>query len=150
MAFESRYAAVYVDGSHTVPGFKITDVESVPTSRMCNAPIETGYMYNDNKVIDPMTLVVKGIVNAEDYSRAFSTIKKMYLNRDFEFYKVYSRAGYFDNLCLLEMPHKEDSEKYDAIEITLKFLQVMMVDAMGKPESESNSDTKTIGLVVGG
>lgn len=156
-----RYVAIYraaqgdefgADYGANVPldGFKIVDLDFSPTAKMCGAPIETGYMFNDNKVIEPPILNVKGIIKSNDYKSVYEQIKKMYLNRRFEFYRVFSKMGYMDNLCLLEMPHKEDAEKYDAVEMTLKFQQVMMDEQSGKPGSDSDSDTKAIGLVVGG
>lgn len=130
-------------------GFKITRIEPSPTARMAGAPVETGFQTNDTKIIDPMTISVTGLVKSSGYKHIYKELKEMFNNRRFEFYSVISKVDYYTNLCLLEIPHKEDAERYDVIEMTLKFQKVMMDKEQKTAADASNSDTASVGLVAG-
>lgn len=158
--YSRTYAAVYRDakegefgfeyGAKTpMSGFKVMHIDAQPIAKMTGAPVETGFMFNDNKVIEPIIVAVTGNVKAADFKKVYGEVKKMFLNRKFEFYCVSSKTEFFKNLCLIEMPHKEEPDKYDVIEMTLKFQQVQMDDEQSQPDDESNQDTQSVGLVAG-
>ena len=148
-------AFVYSDNEFGVPvlGFKVDSVQAVKKARVIAAPVETGEMTFDNKVIDPYDLVVKGtIVIDGDHKQAISDIDRMINNRDFSFYSVYDGAQGYKDLCLTKYPSLRDAAKYDWISCELVFSHVMLVqkDSMlSKSSNPENGNFRDIGYSGG-
>ena len=148
-------AYVYTDNSfgNPVAGFKIDSVQKIMKARTLAAPVETGEMSFDNKVVDPYDLVVKGtIVMGEDHKLVIAALEGMIYNRDFEFYSVHDGAQGYKDLCLIKFPHLRDVEKFDWISCELTFSHVMLVqkDSLStKSSNPENGDFRDIGYSGG-
>lgn len=148
---------VYADNnfSDKIMGFHVESVKKVPKARVIGAPIETGQVSFDNKVIDPYDLIVKGtIVKGEQYSSKWTVekLENMLENKDFEFYSVKDGENGYSYLTLVQFPHERNVEKYDWIQCELVFSHVMLVqtDGLGKKSSNSeNSDFRNLGYSGG-
>lgn len=145
-------AGVYTDNSFggEVLGLKSIRVQIFPSSRIIGAPVETGQISFDNKVIDPTKVVVRGIVTMDDEqsSSAIASIKTMMANRDFEFYSVRNGQDCANNLILESAQSIRDSDKYDSIEYELVFKQAMLNERDNGASGE-NSDTQNNGYSEG-
>ena len=149
-------SCVYVDNKFGKPllGFAVDSVRCIQKARVIGAPIETGQVSFDNKVIDPYDLVVRGtIVMAEEESdNAIEELDKMIANRDYEFYSVSDGASGYDNLTLVKFPNLREAEKFDWYQIELVFTHVMLVQKdslLSKSANSENSDFRNIGYSGG-
>lgn len=147
---------VYVDNKFKKPllGFSVDSVRCMQKARVIGAPIETGQVSFDQKVIDPYDLVVKGtIVMAEEKSHeALEELDKMIANRDYEFYSVSDGASGYDNLTLVKFPNLREAEKFDWYQIELVFTHMMLVQKdslLSKSANTENSDFRNIGYSGG-
>lgn len=147
---------VYVDNKFKKPllGFSVDSVRCMQKARVIGAPIETGQVSFDQKVIDPYDLVVKGtIVMAEEASdNAIEELDKMIANRDYEFYSVTDGASGYDNLTLVRFPNLREAEKFDWYQIELVFTHMMLVQKdslLSKSANAENSDFRNIGYSGG-
>lgn len=141
------------DFENPIPGFKIDSVQKVAKARLPAAPVETGEMSFDNKVIDPYDLIVKGTIVIEgDYGLTLAAIDGMIYNRDFDFYSVHDGARGYKDLCLVKFPHIRDAERFDWITCELVFSHVMLVQKdslMSKSSNAENSNIRDIGYSGG-
>ena len=149
-------SCVYVDNKFKKPllGFSVDSVQCIRKTRVIGAPIETGQVSFDQKVIDPYDLIVKGtIVMAEESSgNAMEELEKMIANRDYEFYSVSDGAKGYSDLTLVKFPNLREAEKFDWYQIELVFTHVMLVQKdslLSKSANSENSDFRNIGYSGG-
>lgn len=147
---------VYVDNKFDKPllGFSVESVRCMKKARVIGAPIETGQVSFDQKVIDPYDLVVRGtIVMAEEKSHeAIEELDKMIENRDYEFYSVSDGVSGYSDLTLVKFPNLREAEKFDWYQIELVFTQMMLVQKdslLSKSSNAENSDFRNIGYSGG-
>lgn len=147
---------VYVDNKFKKPllGFSVDSVQCMRKARVIGAPIETGQVSFDQKVIDPYDLVVKGtIVMAEEKSHeALEELNKMIANRDYEFYSVSDGASGYSDLTLVRFPNLREAEKFDWYQIELAFTHMMLVQKdslLSKSANAENSGFRNIGYSGG-
>lgn len=152
----AKYAHVYFDNSFgsELTGFSVDSVQCVRKARMIGAPVESGQISFDNKVIDPYDVVVKGTITMDslDAASAINELQRMIDNRDFQFYSVDDGMNGYDNLSLVKFPNLREAEKYDWIQVELGFTHVMLVqeDSLVSESSNSeNSNFRNIGYSGG-
>ena len=135
-------AAIY-DGGKEVP-VSIFEVSVHPTSRVIGAPIETGEVAIDNKVIDPKKIVVTcTVVNDRDAGRKLSAIDAMFANREYKFYSICDGAKTHRRMVLQNQPYKRTAEKVDFYNFELTFIEAMIVQGTSKESAnKENSDTR--------
>lgn len=132
-------------------GFSINDVEVHRTSNAIKSPVERGHYVFDNKVLMPIEVTVNVLVKEDEWDYVWSELERMYNNRSYEFYTVYTKGEIIGNLMLLELPRKEQPDKWDAVELTLKFVQVMIAKeerkyaSITKPSKASDTSTQNTG-----
>ena len=156
-------AAIYTDNncSDKVNGFSVASVEMVDSARVIGAPVETGAISFDNKVIDPFTVIVTGHVlcgdpdpkKRQDGLQAERKIDEMFLNRDFKFYSVSDLDDEYTDLILRRVRSKQDSQHPDWREYELQYVQAMMVQksystSNPKPQNAENTSTRQIGTAA--
>lgn len=142
-----------ISESNAVTGFSINSVKQVLKARVISAPVETGAKSFDNKVLDPYELIVSGEVVIDDddkYRKTIDTLKQMYANRSFSFYSVSDGVNFYENLIMTECPIEREVQKYDLLQIELKFVNAMLVQAKSaKSANGENSNTRNYGYVTG-
>ena len=142
-------AGILMDGDTILQGFKVIDVRSDLPTRVNKTPIETGVINIDNKVIDPIKVVVVGLVNQEDWGDVNDYLDRKLVDRSFTFMSVQTKFDIFDNLILSNINSRETPDKYDVGEVTLTFTEILLDDAKGTPSNSENSDTQNNGFVNG-
>lgn len=144
----SEFHIVGVQGLEE-PDFSIDSivVERIADSIM--SPIETGSYVFDNKVIRPLQVTVEASVPEDSWDSVWTKLLKMYEDRTYNFYEVYSKGEIIGDLMLLKLPRRETPDKYDRIDMTLQFVQVMYAKEGSKkiktPRNKSNASTKPSG-----
>lgn len=151
--------AIFMDNEFGtyVLGFNIFSVERRRISRVIGAPIETGQMSFDNKVIDPFKVIVIGKIVGydQDAVTAKTWIEEMYQNREFEFYSVSDGENTYSDLILESVIEKKHVEAVDFLEVELTYTQAMLIQSTelnGKNPSTSNdenSDFRSTGYQKG-
>lgn len=123
--------------------FRVDSVKKVPKARVIGAPVETGQITFDNKVIDPYDLIVRGtlVLDANgSYKSAKQRIDKMFEERDFKFFSVRDGVDAYKPLVLVSAPQERGIPQVDWLQYELVFTHVMKVQEDGKTTSSSNSE----------
>ena len=138
----------------SIQGFAYTDisVNNITVDRKSDAimsPVEEGSYIFDNKVIRPLTVTVDITVKEDRWESVYSRLLKMYENRRYEFYEVVTKGEVIGNLMMTGLPRKEVSDKFDAIDAELHFVQVVYVNErykiISKPFAKSDTSTRCTG-----
>lgn len=108
-------------------------------------PIETGQIITDYSILQPIEIELPVIVMAEFYRDTYQEIRNLFQNR--ELLTVQTRTGNYTNMIIAEMPHEEKPELYDALPITIKFKQVLIVVASSNfsPADPTQVNTQALG-----
>ena len=135
-------------------GFSVNNVEVSRTANAIKSPVERGHYVFDNKVLMPLEVTVDILVKEDEWDSVWSELERMYNNRSYEFYTVYTKGEIIGNLMLLELPRKETPDKWDAVELTLKFVQVIIARegrtyaSISNPAKKSDTSTQSTGQKV--
>ena len=136
------------------PGLSVHSVEVDRTANAIKSPVERGHYVFDNKVIMPLEVTVNIIVKENEWDSVWSELERMYNNRSYEFYTVCTRGEVIGNLMLVGLPRKETPDKWDAVELTLKFVQVVIASegrtyaSISNPAKKSDTSTQSTGQKV--
>lgn len=139
----NEQSGIYSDNnwSSVVEGFNVMSVSGTRNARVIGAPVETGQVAFDNKVIDPLRVTVRGIIETDSFNTqmALMTLEEMIENRKFSFYSVCDGENFYNNLILQEFPAIRDVKQVDFLQITLTFVEAMLVQSQAEATS-SNSE----------
>lgn len=159
-------SAIYSDNScgSEITGFSVDEIECTHESRIIGAPVETGTISFDNKVLDPYRLVVTGHI--EDFgdsgsirganinnsaNDAWATILAMYQTRTFKFFSVSDSNVEYTDLILESVREKKTPNKFDWREYQLVYRQAMFVQkgyssSNQSPMNAENTNTRRTGI----
>lgn len=136
-------AAVYSDNyfRDEVEGLSALRIQIIPSSRIIGAPVESGEVSFDNKVIDPSKVVVRGnvVIGSEWSDYAVQTIKRMMENRDYQFYSVCDGKQFMDNLILESAPSTREADEFDYLKYELTFKQARIVQKTNEGSGEHSN-----------
>ena len=145
-------AAVFSDNEFgsAILGLNSLRIQIAPSSRIIGAPVESGEVSFDNKVIDPVKVVVRGnvVIDSEYAESAIQTINLMMANRDFRFYSVCDGKQYVNNLILESAPSTREVDEYDYLKYELTFKQARVVQKTNEGAGE-NADFQKNGFSSG-
>lgn len=140
--------------SNLLSGLKSLTIQANKRARVIAAPVETGHMSFDNKIIDPLQVVVKGIIVIDPESfettNTIDTLNEMLESRKFKFYSAYDGTEYYPHLILQEFPRIRDVNQIDFLQVTLTFVQAMLVQKQAEPTASNseNSNIRNTGTAV--
>lgn len=142
--------AVYDQNFNQVfPKARIVKPVVKPSSKGMEHPIETGVIITDHVIINPIELELPVIVKAPDLQDTYKTIFNYYTNSTL--LNVHTKASTYSNMYILEMPHEEDPDLFDAVAVVLKFKQALIVTSESsqniQPKNPKNSGTVKRGTV---
>ena len=148
-------AALYSDGGFgsELVGLKVMEVNYIPSSRVIGAPVESGVVVFDTKVIDPARVVVIAEIEIGSTSgiAAKSAIKAMLNNTESEFYSASNGDDCYGNLILETYSEKRTAGKYDLLSYELTCKQAMVrhqTSAMTGDDSDYQDNGFTEGRSV--
>lgn len=96
-----------------------------PNKMMMRHPLETGQPITDYSIVLPIEIELPMIVTSEFYRDVYQQISAVFKNS--ELLTVQTKATNYQNMALAEMPHEEDPDRFDALTILLRFVQVQTV-----------------------
>ncbi len=111
--------------------FSITNITVARKANAIRSPIETGYQVFDNKVIMPIEVTMSAMVKAANWQEIWDILQGIYDERSYNFYTVYTRGEIVKNLMLTEVTREETTDKFDAVDLTLHFVQVVYATEKG-------------------
>jgi len=125
------------------------------TSKVMEHPAEIGITLTDHHIINPVEIDIPLIVSSEFYAATFSQIRQNFIGATP--LAVKTRVGVYSDMIIADMPHEEDSDKFDVITINLHLKQVIYaVPGNGtipggtvtnyQPLAADNSNTQASGL----
>lgn len=149
MIIGENYVCSDNEGKTFIKGFSVTNISVRRKASVISAPIENGQESFDNKVIQPLEIVVTGAISAEDDDGAESTLAEMYASREFKFYSVMEEDVLHMNLILKEMPYDRGAKAPDLRIYNLLFVEAMLIqENTYTPANPQNRDTVKSGQIV--
>jgi len=95
------------------------------TSMVMSHPVETGTILSDNHIINPIEIHMIMFVPSQAYNLIYGQLKQAFVAATK--FTIQTRTGVYPNMIISDMPHREDSEMYDAIFIAIRFKEVLYV-----------------------
>lgn len=112
------------------------------------SPLENGIKHLDHKVAELVRIEVSGYVYIDGvdqfYELAYEKLESMELDK--ALCTVSTKGGVYDDCLLLDIKEDDHQDKFDVIEFTLTFVQVIIDDANFE-SNNGNSKTKSAGLM---
>lgn len=143
---------IYSRGKTPINGFYVDHVETRRKARVLGAPIETGFVTFDDKVIDPSEVVVTGRINTleENYKITMNTLSEMLEARNFSDcrFMIMVDDVVQSNLILMDWKNVADKDNPDILNSTLTYVEAMLVQSSGSsPNDPSHGPTQNTGRV---
>ena len=133
------------EGKHGMYGLNVTKIQVREYANAIKAPVETGQMSFDNKVIMPMEVRITGVIETQDKDVARSArsgLSEMIANRKFKFYSVVTDGKTYKNLMLIACPKTIDRDEPDWEIYELTFVEVLLVQNKSyTPANPSDKNT---------
>jgi len=122
-----------------------------PTAKGMEHPLESGTTVTDHVILQPTELELTMIIAGTDISNTYETIYNYWYNKTL--FTVQTKATDYSNMYILEMPHEESPDQYDAISIILNFKQALIATSTTSktvPADPTNSNTVNRGTQIPG
>lgn len=115
--------------------------EVMPRAKLMDHPLESGQLVTDYKIILPLELRLPILIPYPFYRDIYQEILNLW--RSSELLTVQTKAASYSNLVIVEPPHEENPDMFDAIIVNLRFREVQVVDSSGQfaPADPTQSDT---------
>ena len=138
------------NGDVTVDGFHCTKIKVRKYANAIKAPVETGQMSFDNKVIMPNEIRLTGYVDAVsssvDAMKTEQILAEMIASRKFKFYSITTDNETYKNLMLIDCPKTIDRDLPDLALYELTFVEVLLVQNKSyTPANPSDKNTTESG-----
>lgn len=115
------------------------------TSELFDHPVESGQRNTDYAIIDPIEIELPMIVESFFYRATYQQIKQLYITK--ELLTVQTNTANYPNMVIARMPHDEEPDKFDALQITLHFREKQLVPDPSTfvPAEPTWADTAALG-----
>lgn len=111
-------------------------------SKTMEHPIETGAMIGDHRIINQVEIYLPLIIPSRFYSSAYTEIKNLYNGATL--LSVQTKTAVYQNMFIVDLPHEETPELYDAITMILHLKEVFFVGNTDIYSPEDPQDTDTV------
>lgn len=136
------------NGESPIEGFNVMKIRVNRTAKVISAPIESGQESFDNKVIQPLEVVVTGNILVSDETGAESTIAEMFASRAFKFYAIREEDRIYQKMVLKACPYDRETSTPDFKVYELTFVEAMLIqDNKYTPANPEDRDTVKSGRV---
>lgn len=118
-----------------------------PIKKAMEHPIESGAVITDHVILMPIEIEIPMIVPSGSVQDMYQQINQYYMNSTLLI--VQTRSSVYVNQYIAEIPHDENNDQWDTIEITIKLKQAQVVNSQGvtiqvkKPSNNSTVDRGT-------
>jgi len=116
-----------------------------PSSRIMDHTIETGNIISDYKIILPTEIHFTVILPPPFARDLYEEIWNLWQSS--EILTVQTKARNYINMIIVDPPHDEKPEMFDAFNMTIKFRQAQLVPAVSNfaPADPTQADTQNLG-----
>lgn len=151
----SNTVAIYKDNKweRVISGFSPIECHVVIPSRVITAPVQSGVKIGDVQVLDPVNVVIVGKINAsaeynpyygssivDDDRRTQKDIDRIQQDVGKSLVSVSTKDGFYNNLALETIESTNTTKEYDLAEYKLKFVQVIIKQAMSRSCADRGND----------
>lgn len=105
-------------------------------ARPMEHPLESGQIITDYRIILPIEIMIPFIVPTPYWRIIYQQISALYQTSTL--LSVQTKTSVYQSMIIAEMPHEESPEFYDAIAISIKFKQVILVSPSESPSTPPN------------
>jgi hypothetical protein len=109
-------------------GARPVKAEVRETARVMDYPVETGVTLSDHRISMPTEIILTCIIPAAQYSIAYPAIRNAWNAPTL--LSVQTRTGTYRNMIIAELPHDEDTDLFNAVTITIKLREVIMISGI--------------------
>lgn len=120
-----------------------------PTAKGMEQPVESGKTVTDHIIIQPLELELTLIIAGTDLTNTYQSIYDFWRNHTL--LTVQTKTSNYSSLYILEMPHEESPDQYDAVSMVLSFKQAFIATSTSSktiPKNPINSNTVNRGTQV--
>lgn len=137
------------DFKQVFPGARPVKAYVKPNSRNMEHPAENGIILTDHRIILPTEIEISLILQSVDYKQAYKTILQYFMNATL--FIIQTKASTYNNFVIVSLPHEEDPDQFDALNMTIRFKQIQFVGAKFSivPKAPTNETTVDRGTVDG-
>lgn len=96
-------------------------------SKTMEHPLETGSSVTDHRVIQPVEIELSFVLASEDYAGTYRQIRNLFARGDL--LTVQTRTDSYPSMVIQAMPHEENPEAFDAVQLALTLKEVQFVEA---------------------
>jgi hypothetical protein len=140
---EDQIAVFDQEFNQVFPQARIIKPIIKPTAKGMEHPIESGATITDHVITQPREIELTTKIVQPNIADTYALIQQYFDSRTLFF--IQTKAAIYENMYLLEIPHEEDPDEYDAITLILNFKQALIVNTqtttIPAPKNPQNSDT---------
>lgn len=97
------------------------------SSKAMEHPTETGATITDFVIDLPIEIELSMILASADYQSTFQAMKQLKAQR--QLLTVQTKAATYFRMLITDLPHDEDPELFDALAVSVKLKEVLIVEA---------------------
>jgi len=97
------------------------------TAKVMEHPVETGATITDHRIINPIEIEYICVIQSPDYRSVYQQIRQIYQNAGL--LTVQSKTASYEHMLISEIPHEENPDYFDAIQIIIKMKEVFFITA---------------------
>lgn len=118
-------------------------------AKLMDHPLETGSVISDHIVFDPIEIRLPMICVGEiEYRATYATIKAVFLAGTV--LSVVTRTGSYPSMVIAEIPHEEDPDHFNAIQINIRLREARFVTPQTGQLTSANTDADKTSTVTRG
>lgn len=121
-----------------------------PSAKGMEQPLESGKTVTDHVIIKPLELELTMIIAGyENIANTYQSIYDYFNNHTL--LTVQTKTSNYSDLYILEMPHEESPDQYDAVSMVLSFKQAFIASSTKTktvPKNSVNADTVNRGTQI--
>ena len=143
---------LFLDGEDEVMAdIVIMELDVMESSKIMTSPTESGTIIADHRVFIPIEITARCTLPIEDWKKSYDALRAWFEQTEAKFLTLATKADNYENMQLIELPHKETSESIQRLFFDLKFREVKLVafDYKAMPlevvESAENATTVDAG-----
>jgi hypothetical protein len=111
-------------------------------SKLMEHPNEKGIILADHRITLQNEIELPLVISANDYNAVYTQIKN--LRNSGTLLSVQSRITIYDNMVVIDMPHEENPDMFDAVALTLRLKQVFFDETIDSFAPTEKAKAKTI------
>lgn len=115
-------------------------------AQLMTHPIENGKVITDHRIILPVAISIAVILRSSDYRSVYRNIREDFRNT--VQFTIQTKTDTYLNMYLRDIPHEEDTTKFDTVTMVLEFIEAQFFDVREQEftmiETSDPQDTSTV------